>query len=248
MIRRPEKDSHDVIHATISGPNPVFRRDLECGGGRLLHADETYRPINGKDLTGWKHDDVERPNRWAVGTARVDEKNPTRMHAEAGGTELVVPDGEKSTCLYTERNFSDVHVIVEAMIPTASNGGIFLMGEYEVQIADDTGNSKSKPGLMDFGAISRVHPPKMQAMNPAGQWQKFEITFRAPRFDAEGKKTQNAVFEKVILNGKVIHENAEVSESGYGCLTGEEHPTGPLYLQGNEGPVAYRNIVITPLK
>ncbi len=85
-------------------------------------------------------------------------------------------------------------------------------------------------------------------MRPAGRWQKYEITFRAPRFDKDGKKTRNATFEKVVLNGELIHENAEFPEPGFGCLTGEEHPTGPLYLQGNEGPVAYRNIVITPLE
>ena len=63
------------------------------------------------------------------------------------------------------------------------------------------------------------------------------------RFDGE-QKTANAVFRKVTLNGKVIHENVEMREQTPGGVTGREAPLGPLMFQGNHGGVAYRNIRI----
>ncbi len=74
------------------------------------------------------------------------------------------------------------------------------------------------------------------------------IDFRAPRFDADGKKTANARFVKVTLNGQVIQENVEMEQQTPGGLVGKERPQGPLMFQGNHGPVAFRNIKISPLK
>ena len=51
---------------------------------------------------------------------------------------------------------------------------------------------------------------------------------------------------KVVLNGRVIHENVELTGPTPGGLTDAEHPTGPLVLQGSEGPVAFRNVAVTP--
>lgn len=62
-------------------------------------------------------------------------------------------------------------------------------------------------------------------------------------------KTANAVFVKVIHNGQVVHENVEVTGPTRSSLWEyePEKPNGPLMLQGDHGPVAYRNITVTPL-
>ncbi len=73
------------------------------------------------------------------------------------------------------------------------------------------------------------------------------IDFSAPQFNAAGKKTANAKFLKVELNGKVLHENVEMKGATPGGVTGQEHATGPLMLQGNHGTAAFRNISIKPL-
>jgi hypothetical protein len=73
------------------------------------------------------------------------------------------------------------------------------------------------------------------------------IEFQAPRFEGD-KKVGNAKFVKVILNGETIHENIEVTAPTPACLTGKEAPTGPVMFQGDHGPVAFRNIQITPKK
>jgi hypothetical protein len=120
------------------------------------------------------------------------------------------------------------------------------MGEYEIQVYDSHGVEKPGPG--DMGAIYGANVPKVNACKAPGEWQKYVIEFRAPKFDAEGKKTANAVIAKVELNGTVIHENVEMSGPTPGGLTGKEAPTGPLMFQGDHGPVAYRNIKVTPLE
>jgi len=73
------------------------------------------------------------------------------------------------------------------------------------------------------------------------------VIFKAPRFDKDGKKTANAVFVKVTHNGKVVHENQEVTGPTRAAGFNDEKPTGPVMLQGDHGPVAYRNIRIKAL-
>ncbi len=92
------------------------------------------------------------------------------------------------------------------------------------------------------------HSPLVNASKPAGEWQTFDILFRAPRFDARGKKIANAKFLKVIHNGKLVQENVEVSGPTRSALFEDEKPTGPLMVQGDHGPVAFRNLRIKTLK
>jgi len=132
-----------------------------------------------------------------------------------------------------------------------------VMGRYEVQVYDSFGVEKDKyPGIECGGIYPRWineknvegHSPRVNASKPPGQWQTFDLTFRAPRFDASGKKIANAKFVKVRHNGKVIHENVELNGVTRGAISETEAATGPLRLQGDHGPVAYRNIKIKPLK
>jgi hypothetical protein len=119
------------------------------------------------------------------------------------------------------------------------------MGEYEVQVFDSFG--KAKPGPGDMGAIYGANPPPVNAAKKPGEWQRYVIEFQAPTFDAEGKKTANAKFIKVELNGQVLHENLEMKGPTPSGVTGKEAATGPLMFQGDHGPVAFRNITLTPL-
>ena len=130
------------------------------------------------------------------------------------------------------------------MVPKGSNSGIYLMGEYEVQVLDSFG--KKRVGRGDMGGIYGANAPRVNAASEPGTWQKYIIEFQAPCFDAEGNKTANARFIKVTLNGQVLHEDVEMQKQTPGGVTGREHPTGPLMFQGNHGAVAYRNIRITP--
>src|SRR5207244_12091982 len=140
---------------------------------------------------------------------------------------------------YTVEKWGDCTVAVEFMVPKGSNSGVYLMGEYEVQILDSYGRPKVGPG--DLGGLYTTAAPRVNASKKPGEWQKFVIDFQAPRFE-DGKKTANAKFVKVTLNEQVIHENVEMKGVTGGNLAGKEVPTGPLMFQRDHGPVAFRHL------
>jgi hypothetical protein len=143
-------------------------------------------------------------------------------------------------------------------VAKGSNSGVYLQGRYEIQILDSFG--KAQPTYSDCGAIyprwindknTEGHAPRVNASKAPGEWQSFDITFKAPRFDAKGKRIARARFVKVLQNGVLIQENVELNGVTRGAIGGNDGPEvamGPLRLQGDHGPVAFRNIRIKPLK
>jgi hypothetical protein len=138
------------------------------------------------------------------------------------------------------------------MVPKGSNSGIYFMGRYEIQVFDSYGKKEVKHS--DCGGIyqrwgkhkDNGHAPKVNAAGKPGTWQTYDVVFRAPRFDENGKKTENAKFVKVVHNGKVIHENVEVTGPTRAAMkeNAPEETKGPIRIQGDHGPVAYRNFRI----
>jgi hypothetical protein len=206
-----------------------------------------YLPFNGKDLTGWRLKN-EKDSRWQVGKASLD-KDPKKIAIyipkEKPDGDLVNLTTGGGSDIYTMEKFGDCVVELEFMVPQGSNSGIYLMGEYEIQVLDSYGKPDDQLTQGDLGAIYSAAAPKKNVAKKPGEWQKFLIDFQAPKFDGE-KKIANARFIKVVLNGIVLHENVEVKGPTPGGLTGKEAATGPLMFQGDHGPVAYRNIKITP--
>src|SRR5262245_13142038 len=215
-----------------------------------VRADERVaHPVNGQDLTGWKFRGDAAKSKWKATIASLDPKDPAKLiasrdFADSRGFELVNTEGH-SVDIYTEAKYGDCIVEVEVMVPKGSNSGIYFMDEYEVQVLDSWGNKDLKYG--DMGGIYNTAAPRVNASKKPGEWQKFVIEFRAPRFEG-GKKTENAKFLKVTLNDQVIHENVEVAKPTTSSLTGKENPTGPIMFQGDHGPIAYRSLVVKPLK
>ena len=209
----------------------------------LLGAQDS--PFNGKDLTGWKFKGSEARNKWKVGKAVWDKEAASKLTL-AEGDELVNVDG-KGVDLYTEAKWGDAVIEVEVLVPKGSNSGVYVMGEYEVQIYDtfDKKGKDAKPG--DMGGIYTFAAPKVFADKGPGVWQKFVIDFQAPKFEG-GKKVSNAKFVKVTFNGEVIHENVVCKNVTPGGLTGKEMAEGPLMFQGDHGQVAFRNIRVTAKK
>ena len=211
-------------------------------------AGKVVEPFNGKDLDGWRHKSIGKKPRmsfWRAGKAVVLASDPTKLgilETPSGEASELVNSQSGGVDIYTVEKFGDCTIELEFMVPKGSNSGVYVMGEYEVQIFDSYG--KSKIGPSDVGGLYGAAAPKINAAKPPGQWQKLVIEFQAPKFEG-GKKTANAKFLKVTLNGEVIHENVEMKGPTPSGVTGKEAPTGPLMFQGDHGPVAYRKIRIT---
>lgn len=190
----------------------------------------------------------------AVGDVHLDPANPARLSASPGqGAIYNGPDGRTVDAL-TTAEYADVRVHCEFNVPKGSNSGVYFMGRYEVQIFDSFG--VASPKSSDCGGIYERwengkgfegHPPRVNASKPPGEWQSLDVVFRAPRFDAAGHKVQNAIFKRVALNGVTVHEDVEVTGPTRAAHYADEQPGGPLMVQGDHGPVAYRNLKITPL-
>jgi hypothetical protein len=200
-------------------------------------------PFDGKSTAGWKTKDPKK-NQWKVGVAGLDDKDPKKLVVKDGSGDLVNVTGGGSSDLISEAKYGDCTVELEFLIPKGSNSGVYLMGEYEVQIYDtfEKKGKDAKPG--DMAGIYTFAAPKAFADKGPGVWQKLVIDFQAPKFEG-GKKVANTKFLKVTFNGEVIHENVECKTVTPGGLTGKEAATGPLMFQGDHGPFAFRNIRVT---
>jgi len=234
---------------------PALRRILAPGMAALLAAsvlaaglaraaDKVVTPFDGKSLDGWTTKQPGSFGHWKVGIAQVNPDNPRELVAApaSGANGEMVNAGGHGIDIHTKEKFGDCTITLEVMVPRGSNSGIYVMGEYEIQILDSSGKDRVGPG--DMGGLYGASAPKVNASKKPGQWQQYVIEFQAPKFQ-DGKKVANARFLKVTLNGQVIHENVEMQRQTPGGVTGHEVPEGPLMFQGNHGSVAYRNIKIT---
>lgn len=198
--------------------------------------------FNGKDLSGWSGGGNAKAS-WQFGKAALDPADPTKLKVVGPGTEMVAC--EKVTNLTSDEEFGDCILEFDFMLSKNSNSGVKLMKIYEIQILDSYG--KDKMTTSDCGAVYLQAAPKVNACAKPGEWQKMVIEFRAPKFDADGKKTVNAKFSRVLLNGQVVQENFDVPHGTNQAKTAKEFPRGAIYVQGDHGPVAFRNFTVTPL-
>jgi hypothetical protein len=210
--------------------------------------------LAGEGLSSWR----EKTGDWmVVGDAKMDSENPRSITTSSGAGILVNGPTGRTSNLFSKLEHGDVEAHIEFMVPKGSNSGVYFQGRYEVQILDSWGVAEEKLKHGDCGGIYERwaggrgfegHPPRVNASRAPGQWQSFDVVFRAPRFDADGKKTADAKFIKVVHNGVVVHENVEVTGPTRAAAFSDEARLGPLMLQGDHGPVAYRSIRLRVLK
>ncbi|MFO0841259.1 MAG: DUF1080 domain-containing protein [Gemmataceae bacterium] len=214
------------------------------------------------DLVGEKAGDVWKGKLggWVVaGDVAVDPKNPRRLVPRDGKGVLVNGKNGRERDLVTKRSFGDVELELEFLIPKGSNSGVKFLSLYEIQILDSHGKKELTGDdcggvypraemLPRYRHIDKGIAPRTNACKPPGQWQRLHAVFLAPRFDADGKKTAHARLVKATLNGELIHESVELkTPTGHNWVQ-KEVATGPLLLQGDHGPVAFRSVRVRPWK
>jgi 3-keto-disaccharide hydrolase len=185
----------------------------------------------------------------------LDAANPRRLAFKEGCGIWVNGAKGRTANLYTKDKHGDLAVHLEFLMAKGSNSGIKFHGHYEIQLADSFG--KKDVTASDCGGvypraeatpayhhIDKGIPPMSNACKAPGEWQSLDIVFRAPRFDDQKKKTAHARLEKVTLNGVVIHDNVELLTPTGDRWRGPEMSEGPLMLQADHGPVAFRNLSV----
>ncbi len=191
--------------------------------------------FDGKDLSKW----------------RSEDGSPAKWVSVNGYMESVKGSGY----LFTRQNFGDIQLHVEWATPTPPSGtsqgrgnsGVFPMGLYEIQVLDSYQNDTYPDG--QAAAVYGQYPPLVNACLPPGEWQSFDIVFRRPRFDADGKLLEPAK-ATVFQNGILVQDSAKLwgPTTWLQHLPYEPHPDKlPLSLQDHGNPVRYRNIWLREL-
>ena len=194
------------------------------------------------------------------GTAESVKRN---WRSKAGGvTAWTVKDGEfvctpGSGGACTREDFADCQLHVEWKTPVDDvegwgNSGVYLMGEYEIQILDSASivPSKSpwKPANYADGQAGAVYGQNPCLVNPCrktGEWQSYDIVFHPPRY--EGERLVDSGDITVFFNGVLVQDNWKLQGSTGWCRRAKDHPkksVGPVMLQDHGHPVPFRNIWI----
>lgn len=137
---------------------------------------------------------------------------------------------ESGSNLMTEQTFTDFKLHVEFRYPAGSNSGVYLRGRYEVQINDAAG---LEPWDIHFSSIYGFLPPHRNVAKAAGEWQSYDITL-------VGRTVT------VVANGVTVISEQVIPGITGGAIDSQEGTPGPILLQGDHGPIEFRNMIITP--
>ena len=218
-------------------------------GGAVAQSGETH------DLADLSAFQPAGANWLTAGAIRADpEEEHSLEPVEGDGILVNRPTASARDNLLSQFEHGDADLELQFMMARGSNSGIYLQGRYEVQLLDSWG--ETRPGFSDCGGIYQRRredgsqyegaAPRINACKAPGLWQDLRIAFQAPRFDADGRKRQNARFLSVEINGVAVHENLEVSGPTGGAIGNDEVAAAPLMIQGDHGPVAFRNFRLIP--
>lgn len=192
--------------------------------------------FDGKDLSGWRSADGKGEARWQV---------------RDGYMEVTAKTGD----IATKQEFGDCQLHIEWATPAEvkgdsqgrGNSGVFLMERYEVQVLDSYNNPTYFHG--QAGSVYKQYPPLVNACRKPGEWQTYDIIFKAPKFDEMGKVTERARVT-VLQNGVLVQNNVEIYGNTWHdkpALYIAHGPKASLKLQDHGNPVRYRNIWVRPL-
>lgn len=227
-------------------------------------------PLFAQQENGWKAHDKDRPAPQVVSPGEdnststppsdaivlFDGNSMDAWRSAAGGEAKwkVVNGAMESVAgagyVYTKRKFGDCQLHVEWASPSTvkgngqgrGNSGVFLGGNLEVQVLDSYENPTYADG--SAGSIYGQYTPLVNACRKPGEWQSYDIIYKTPRFDDEGKLSSPAMVT-VLHNGVVIHHGTEPFGPTAWIFHDEYAPDkvkGPIGFQDHGNPVRYRNI------
>jgi len=228
---QPQQAQRDPKLTEVWEPVP---RVVTPGVGTAAPSDAIVL-FNGKDLSQWQHADGS-PAKWKI----------------AEGAFTVI---QSAGNVRTKRAFGDCQLHVEWRSPAKiegagqdrGNSGVFLQGRYEVQVLDSYNNPTYSNG--QAASIYKQHIPLVNASRRPGEWQSYDIFFRAPRFAENGTVVAPA-YMTVVHNGVLVQDHVELKGTtvNVGSPSYQKHNLRePLLLQDHGNPVSYRNIWIREL-
>ncbi|HKV73392.1 MAG TPA: DUF1080 domain-containing protein [Gemmatimonadales bacterium] len=232
LLRAQQPKPEDYPQHSMDRPQPA----LVTPGAKLGDApSDAIILFDGKNLDAWSTDSGKKAP-WLL---------------KDGYMEVAPGTGS----IQTRQGFGDCQLHVEWSSPVPATGegqergnsGVYLMGQYEVQVLDSYDNKTYPDG--QAGALFGQYPPLVNPARKPGEWESYDIIFHAPRFDASGKVTSPARVT-VLFNGILVQDDVALT----GPTAYQRRPPYvkgadklPLALQDHEMRVRYRNIWIRNL-
>jgi hypothetical protein len=200
----------------------------------------TFKNFDGKQYTwsGVKAPSLKRTKapEWTAPIVLFNGKDMKGWHTD-GANQWIVESGvlkspKSGSNLFSDQSFTDFKLHIEFRYPKGSNSGIYLRGRYEVQVADSKG---MEPWDDQLGGVYGLLPPNEMVAKDAGEWQTYDITL-------VGRTVT------IIANGVAVITSQVIPGITGGAIDSKEGEPGPFMIQGDHGPIEYRNILVTPAK
>lgn len=220
------------------GAKPVEGAEVIFDGSREM-LDEKWKYWEGPRFAS------AMPIKWKIVEDPVD-KGPAMKTDDPAAT------GGKfgSADIVTKKEYRDFRLHVEFLVNNkGGNSGVYLQNRYEIQIKD---GDKTKHGM---GAVINETESPYHLYKGIGQWNSYDIVFRAARF-SEGKLTEKARVT-VYFNGEKVHKDVVINQVWGGANSGIDggndggkgitDTPGGIKLQCEGHDVRYRNIWIKEL-
>lgn len=175
---------------------------------------------------------------WGKPIKLFNGKDLTGWKAVGAPNQWIVKDGiltspKSGANLISEQKFGDFKLHIEFRYQKGSNSGVYLRGRYETQILDND-RSEHPSSVLFSGIYGFLTPSEINSKGP-GEWQSYDITLIGRMIT-------------IVANGKTVISNQEIPGITGGALDSNEGEPGPLYFQGDHGPIELRNIIISPAK
>ena len=226
-----------MIHDENRPAPPIITPGPECGSA----PSDAVVLFDGTEasLANWT-DTKGNPSKWVLGDGYMESVKGAgyvQTKAQFGSCQLHVEFATPSRVQGTSQG--------------RGNSGVFLQGQYEVQVLDSYENKTYPDG--QCGALYGRSVPLVNTCRKPGEWQSYDIIYHRPLFDKDGKVTRKATFT-VIHNGVLIQDHAELTGgtnwiNPHAITEYKAHgDAGPIQLQDHGNPVRYRNIWVRELK
>jgi hypothetical protein len=243
------------LSAQEPGKNPGYT-DTPVLPGSDFHVHDPARP-HPKVIAPPPPGPLAAPPKDAI--VLFDGRDLAAFTGKGGKAQWKVADGcmevNGTGDISTARAFGDCQLHLEWMAPAEvkgssqarGNSGVFLMGRYEVQILDSYDNVTYADG--QAAALYGQFPPLVNACRKPGEWQTYDIVFRAPAFADGGLVAPASV--TVFHNGVLVHLDQQLlGPTAHRSLPRwEPHdPKAPIRLQDHGDPVRFRNVWVRELE
>ena len=218
----------------ITDKELIFNGLLKDGklSGTIINTNEkSYSFVGEKAPKLWR----DKAPKWGAPIKIFNGKDLTGWQAIGGENQWIVENGvlkspRSGANIRTEKTFNDFKLHIEFKYPKGSNSGVYLRGRYEVQIEDNKG---MEPMSLYLGGIYGFIDPWLNVAKDADEWQTYDV-------ELVGRMVT------VVANGTTIIYKQEIPGVTGGALDSKEGAPGPIMMQGDHGPIEFRNIILTP--